>query len=182
MNFEVTQTDAVEGVKFITSDVFSDERGVVWSSYNREVQKELNLEFTHDKFSTSTNNVLRGIHGDPHTTKLVSCIHGEIQQVVVDLRPESQTFGNHISVILDPSMKQSIMIPKGCGNAFLCLTDDVIYHYKLSYGGAYKDVADQFTIAWDDPDLNIKWASETKPAVSERDVQGDSFASYFKQQ
>ena len=95
INFEIEKSKIINGVWIIKPSISRDSRGNIWTSFLKdEVEKLLpdGLYFKHDKFSESRHNVLRGIHGDRKTWKLVTCVFGEIQQVVVDLRESSSTF------------------------------------------------------------------------------------------
>jgi dTDP-4-dehydrorhamnose 3,5-epimerase len=141
-------------VKIIEPDVFTDYRGDLWTIWNK---KESEVDFNHDKVSTSRKNVLRGIHGDYKSTKLVTCLHGELFFVVVDNRPQSATYLQWDHTILDDRRRKMVLIPPGFGNAFLVLSDTSVFHYKWSYAGSYPDVEDQFTIKWNDPYININW-------------------------
>ena len=152
-------------VKIIEPDVFTDYRGDLWTIWNK---KESDIDFNHDKVSTSRKNVLRGIHGDYKSTKLVTCLHGELFFVVVDNRPESTTYLQWDHTILDDRRRKMVLIPPGFGNAFLVLSDTSVFHYKWSYTGDYPDVEDQFTIKWNDPWLKINWPI-TNPILQFRD-------------
>ena len=180
MDFELEKIDKIDGAKIVKYDSFSDIRGEIWSTYTPELSKNLGYKFTHDKFSTSAANVLRGIHGDFSTTKIVTCITGEIKQLIVDLRPMSPTYGNHVLFTINPKNRKSIIIPHGCGNAFYTTINDTIYHYKLSYEGDYKDFDEQFTLSWDDKDLAIAWNLSDMPLLSRRDKLGETFESYTR--
>ena len=126
------------------------------------------LFFKHDKFSSSMNNVLRGIHGDNKSWKLVTCVHGEIQQVVVDLRKDSPSFKQWQSFDINKNKQQLILIPPMMGNAYYVKSTEAVYHYKLAYSGDYIDAEEQFTVNWNDKSIDIKWASEN-PILSDRD-------------
>ncbi len=168
MQFKVKNTK-IEGVKVINYDEFTDERGTIWTTYNENNFKELKIErFTHDKFSTSKKDVIRGIHYDKKTTKLVTIAHGEIDQVVVDMRKESSTYKNFLKFRINEKNKFSLLIPPMVGNGFRVISDIAVYHYKLSYKGQYMDFDKQFTVKWDDPTLNISWGIEN-PILSNRD-------------
>lgn len=175
MNFTNVKTSAAAELRdvFIFDQLpFCDERGSIWTAYHNNFMVDIaavNSEFVHDKFVISKRGVLRGIHGDSKTWKLVTPIHGKIQQVVVDLRQDSATYNKHFSVVID-SMKEhrSILIPPGFGNAFLSLTDS-IYYYKLAYQGEYYDAVDQFTVKWNDKKIGINWLNNS-PILSERDA------------
>jgi len=111
---------------------------------------------------------LRGIHGDHKSWKFVSCVSGYIFQVAVDMRKNSETFLEWEAFNLGGSNREMILLPPGVGNAFYVTSDNATYHYKLAYDGDYADVDDQFTVAWNDPRINIVWPT-TDPILSERD-------------
>ena len=179
-NFRIEKSEVIEGVLLIQPDTFQDHRGLIWTSYleNKLLNNLSNTElrFSHDKFSTSNKNVLRGIHFDNKSWKLVSCVYGEVLQVAVDLRPESNTYLMHQKFNLDYNTPNSVLLPPGVGNAFYVKSDVAVYHYKLSYAGEYNDESQQFTVAWDDPALDIKWPARD-PLLSYRDAS----AKYLKQ-
>ena len=168
MKFSLIKTE-IEGVKILKFDSFSDDRGKIWSSYiEKEIVKMGYEPFTHDKFSISKKNVLRGIHYDAKTYKLISVIHGEIDQVVVDMRKDSKTYKKHLMFELNENSMQSMLIPPMVGNSFRVKSDKAIYHYKLSYKGGYADIDKQYTLKWNDPSININWMID-KPLLSNRD-------------
>ena len=95
IEFFITESDEIKGVWVIKPSISKDLRGNIWTSFIKdEIEKLLphGLFFKHDKFSASKYNVLRGIHGDSKSWKLVTCVYGEIQQVVVDLREFSRKY------------------------------------------------------------------------------------------
>ena len=95
IRFDINESKIISGIFIITPSISSDVRGDIWTSFlKNDIEKLLpnNLEFKHDKFSTSNKNVLRGIHGDNKSWKLITCVYGDIQQVVVDLRINSSTY------------------------------------------------------------------------------------------
>ena len=145
----------LEGIKVFENDAGIDDRGSIWTTWKKENFND--LDFNHDKFSISKKNVLRGLHGDDKTWKLVTCIYGEIFQVVVDLRLNSKTYLQSESWHLTQNNRKQILVPPNFANGFLCLSDECVYHYKLSYEGKYNDVPNQFTIKWNDSRLNINW-------------------------
>jgi dTDP-4-dehydrorhamnose 3,5-epimerase len=173
ISFNITQSDVIPDVKVVTPSIFEESRGSIWTSYNSDSLDLLlpnDLTFKHDKFSQSKSNVLRGIHGDHKSWKLVSCIHGSIMQVVIDMRETSKTYLKWQCFDLGESNKSMILIPPGLGNAFYVNSDSAIYHYKLAYPGAYIDAEQQFTVAWNDLRLNISWPTKN-PILSERDAR-----------
>ena len=159
----------LEDVYLIKYDKFKDHRGYIFTSYlEEEFVKKGFLPFTHDKFTYSDKNVLRGIHYDQFTTKLVTAVNGEIDQVVVDMRANSKTYKKYLKFNLNSLSCTSVIIPPMVGNAFLVKSDSALYHYKLSYVGNYVDHNQQYTIKWDDPSLNISWGVDN-PILSRRD-------------
>lgn len=167
-DFEISLAD-IDGVKEIKPSQFSDHRGQLWSGLSKELEDILDVgAFRHQKFATNAKNVLRGIHGDFHTHKLVTCLYGKIQQVVVDLRPESPSYKKWCSWILDGTQAKFILVPPGFGNAFKTLSETSVYSYTLSYDGTYIDHDQQFTVKYDDSSINIAWVGDA-PVLSERD-------------
>ncbi|MFT7155465.1 MAG: dTDP-4-dehydrorhamnose 3,5-epimerase [Parvicella sp.] len=169
-DFKVEESKVFKEVKIITPDVFRDSRGCIYTSYIEDFfnSNPINLKFKHDKFAQNEKGVLRGIHGDFKSYKMVTCLHGEIFQVVVDYREESETFLKYQTFIMNHNEPKQILIPPGFGNAFLVLSDYALYNYKLSYEGQYNDFDQQFTIKWNDQRLNIPWPNKT-PILSNRD-------------
>ena len=149
----------------ITPDIYRDYRGEYTEIYNEEqFSNELNkFKFVQDDISLSYKNVLRGFHGDDRTWKLISCLYGRFQFVVIDYRPDSPTFKKSMSMVLDDKLRQQVLVPPEFGNAHLCLSDTCLFHYKqTSY---YTGAENQFTISW--KQFN-GWAIDN-PILSERD-------------
>ena len=156
-----------EGVKILSPSVYTDYRGDLWTLWHRD-KGDFDLDFNHDKVSTSRKNVLRGIHGDFKSYKLVTCLYGELYFVVVDNRRDSPTYGEWDWIILDDKTKKQVLLSPGIGNGFLVLSEKSVFHYKWCYSGPYPDVNKQFTIKWDDPELNIDWPIKD-PILQPRD-------------
>ena len=152
----------IKVIKINTPDVYTDYRGDLWTLWKDEG------EYNHDKVSTSRRNVIRGIHGDYKSTKLVTCLYGELYFVVVDNRKDSPTYMQWDSMILDDRSRKQVLLPPGIGNGFCVLSHKSVFHYKWSYPGKYPDVEDQFTIKWNNSDLNINWPI-SDPILSNRD-------------
>jgi dTDP-4-dehydrorhamnose 3,5-epimerase len=132
----------------------------------REYQQEgLDIKWVQDDISVSRKNVLRGIHGDDRTWKLISCLHGAFYLVVVDWLPDSPSYCQWEAFTLSDQNRLQVMVPPGYGNGHLVLSDRAIFHYKQS---TYYDRASQFTIKWNDPELGIYWPVDS-PILSERD-------------
>jgi dTDP-4-dehydrorhamnose 3,5-epimerase len=168
-DFKVSDSSKIKGLKIIEPDFFEDHRGMLYTDYLKDFSlKVLDLDFNHSKIAVSKKDVLRGIHGDHKSYKLVSCLYGEVFQVAVDLRKDSPTYLANQSFDLTPNKPKLILLPPGIGNAFLVLSNHAVYSYKLSYEGSYIDADDQFTCHWADPTLNIQWPIN-EPILSKRD-------------
>jgi dTDP-4-dehydrorhamnose 3,5-epimerase len=109
--------------------------------------------------------VLRGIHGDNQTWKLVSCLFGSIYLIVVDNNVKSKTYRQWVSFTLSDKNNIQILIPPNFGNGHLVVSDSAIFHYKQT---TEYDRSAQFTIKWDDPNFNFWWPTST-PFLSMRD-------------
>lgn len=171
IDFKIKRSRIISDVQIIHPSITNDNRGNIWTSFIKDEIESLlpdGLFFKHDKFSESVNNVLRGIHGDFKTWKLITCVYGEIHQVVVDLREKSPSHMKWEKFIINKNSQCLILIPPGVGNAYYVTSDHAVYHYKLAYLGKYFDYSDQFTYPWNDKNLNIDWPSD-KPIISSRD-------------
>lgn len=169
--FTVKESEIFEEVKIIQYSKFNDYRGSLFTTFHDKTFERIinkNVKFIHDKYSTSKKNVLRGIHGDEHTHKLITCLYGEILQVIVDFRKESKTYKKHQAFKLNQEDGTSILIPPRFGNSYYVISEFTVYHYKLAYDGKYKDFDSQFSYKWNDPDLGIKWPCDN-PILSKRD-------------
>lgn len=165
----------IEGLIEIFPSIFPDERGIFFESYSEKKFKEngLDLNFVQDNQSFSHKGVLRGLHfqANPHGQgKLVKVSYGKALDVVVDLRKDSKTFGQHKSFILDTERHNMIFIPVGFGHGFLAL-EDVVLQYKCT--GLYNKQSEG-GIIWNDKDLNINWGIEN-PIVSSKDLELPTF-------
>ena len=172
IDFDIRPSDKIDGVYCITPSVGEDLRGNIWTSFVLDdIQPLINdgAKFKHDKFSKSKKNVLRGIHGDTKSWKLVTCVYGKMQQVVVDMRQDSPTYLQWQDFIIDSNQPQLILIPPRLGNAYYNMGDgELVYHYKLAYQGDYIDADEQFSVKWDDERIGIDWKCHT-PILSGRD-------------
>ena len=153
-------------IKKFTNSAFKDNRGYYWTNWQKGKFKS--IKFNHDKFSLSKKNVLRGIHGDKKTWKLVSCVYGKVFFVVVNLNKKSKNYLKYKSWVMSQKNGIQILVPPHYGNGYLCLSKECLFHYKLSYSGKYFDVKNQLTIKWNDPKIKIKWPIK-KPILSVRD-------------
>ena len=164
----VVETTSLTGVKLIhPSTNFEDFRGSYVEVYNRELflNAGINEDFIQDDISTSSKNVLRGIHGDQETAKLVSCLHGSFYLIVVNQDKDSPEFGTWESFTLSDKNRLQVLIPPKFGNGHLVLSDSAIFHYKQTTN---YNRASQFTILWNDPSFNFWWPVKN-PILSRRD-------------
>lgn len=169
----------LEGLALIKPAVFRDDRGYFLETYNeRELSQVIapDLEFVQDNESMSGLHVLRGLHYQdaPYAQgKLVRVVQGAVLDVAVDIRPNSPTYGKHITVRLDDQNKHMLWIPPGFAHGFLALADRTIFVYKCT---APYHKASERTIRWDDPDIGIDWGIQD-PLVSDKDRAGAAFRS-----
>ena len=160
----------LKGVLEILPDIFKDFRGEFVETYNEALYKKegVRVDFLQDDISTSRKNVLRGIHGDNKTWKLLSCLYGKLYFVTVNCDKKSKDFGKWQSFILSDKNRRQILVPPKYGNAYLVLSKEAIFSYKQS---TYYDPKGQFTYRWNEPRFNIKWPIKN-PILSKRDRLG----------
>lgn len=158
----------LSGVLLITPPtIFEDFRGDYVEIYNQEIYRRngIDINFIQDDISVSRKNVLRGLHGDQETWKLVSCLYGSFYLVVVNNDPTSKQFKKTASFTLSDRNKQQVLIPPKFGNGHLVLTDKAIFHYKQN---TQYNRNGQFTIKWNDPTYELWWPTKA-PILSIRD-------------
>jgi dTDP-4-dehydrorhamnose 3,5-epimerase len=156
------------GVRLIQPPtVFEDFRGEYVETYHRDLYRGagIDVEFVQDDVSVSSRHVLRGIHGDATTWKLISCLHGKFYLLVIDWRPDSPNYRQWEGFTLSDRNRTQVLVPPGFGNGHVVLSDQAMFHYKQS---TYYNRAGQFTVIWNDPTLNLWWPIE-RPIVSQRD-------------
>lgn len=166
---EVTSTN-LDGVLLIKPYIFEDFRGEYIETYNMDQYREngITCNFIQDDISVSTQNVLRGIHGDAETWKLISCVYGKFYFVVVNCKKGSSDFGKWQSFTLSDKNRWQILVPPEYGNAHLVMSEMTIFHYKQT---TYYNPQKQFTYTWNDPRFNIWWPTQN-PITSIRDEDG----------
>lgn len=147
---------------------FEDFRGSYVETYNESIYQAAGItqKFIQDDASTSTKDVLRGIHGDHKTWKLVSCLYGAFYLLVVNNDKESPQFKKWASFTLSDRNHLQVLIPPKFGNAHLVLSDSAVFHYKQT---TEYERSSQFTIQWDDPSFNFWWPI-SNPIMSMRDM------------
>ena len=169
------QSTTLEGVLLVKPPtIFEDFRGTYIETYNEQLYREAGIDatFVQDDISTSAQHVLRGIHGDQETWKLVSCLYGKFYLVVVNCNEDSKDFFKWESFVLSDRNNLQVLIPPKHGNGHVVLSDRAIFHYKQT---SYYNREGQFTYAWDDPRLNIWWPVK-EPLVSQRDAGSSGLA------
>ena len=160
----------LHGVKLIVPDRFEDHRGTYMELYDSKNFENITSEvFVQDDISISRKGVLRGLHGDWKTTKLVTVLKGSGYAVIADNRPDSPTYKKWQAFTLSEQNRNMLLLPAGIGNSVLALEDNIIYFYKQN---THFVDGQQFTIKWDDPEWNFWWPIDN-PILSMRDEKGD---------
>ena len=163
---------AIDGVVVIEPQVFEDERGYFFESYNQAKMEEagLHYNFIQDNQSKSSYGVVRGIHfqkGEYAQAKLVRVLEGTVLDVAVDLRKNSPTFGKYVAVELSAENKKQLMIPRGFGHGFAVLSKTAVFAYKCD--NVYNK-ASEGGIRFNDPDIGVDWKINPDEAIlSEKD-------------
>ena len=155
----------------IDPEPYADERGLFARTFCAREFAEHGLDTTPVQCNVSLNRrrgTMRGMHWQaaPHEeAKLVRCTHGAIHDVIVDLRPDSATFGGHVGVELTAGNRRMLYVPEGFAHGFLTLEDDTEVFYQMS---AFYEPDAARGLRYDDPALGIRWPAEVR-VVSERD-------------
>jgi len=164
----------LKGCFVIEPRVFNDDRGYFFESYNKEKFEELTgskVDFVQDNESFSAKGVLRGLHfqkGEHAQSKLVRVTHGEVLDVVVDIRPESETFLQVEAVRLSAENKKQLFVPRGFAHGFIVLSDTVVFNYKCDN---FYNKASEGGIIYNDETLKIDWILDSSEfLVSEKDL------------
>jgi len=157
----------LKNVYLIKPYIYKDFRGSYTEIYNKNIflKNSKKIKFIQDDISISKKNVLRGVHGDRKTWKLISCLYGKFYLVVVNNDKKSKDFKKWTSFILDDKNKYMVLVPPKFGNGHYVLSKKAIFHYKQN---TLYERKSQFTINWKDPDFKIRWPCK-KPILSNRD-------------
>jgi dTDP-4-dehydrorhamnose 3,5-epimerase len=166
MPITVTKTE-LNDVILIKPSIFEDHRGMYVETFNEVDYKQnnINIKFVRDDVSTSSKNVLRGLHYDNKTWKLIHCMYGKIFFVVADMRKDSDQYLKWQSFILTSDNRHQVLVPPGFANGHYVLSDHCIFHYKMS---EYYDPENEKGVKWNDPKLGIFWPAD-HPMLSEKD-------------
>lgn len=174
---KVTDTK-IPDVKIIEPNVFEDERGFFFESFNHtkfENAIGYSVSFVQDNHSKSSKGILRGLHYQlpPHAQgKLVRVVQGEVFDVAVDIRKSSPTYGQWVGAILTSDNKRQLWIPKGFAHGFVTVSDTAEFLYKTTdyYAPEYER-----SIRWDDRSIGVDWPENQLPIVSEKDANALDF-------
>ena len=179
-DFHYYNGSVLHEVKVVQPSIYHEYRGSISTTYHSDYYDRLlpanerneGLEFKHDRYSKSKLGVLRGLHYDEKTWKLVSCLHGKIYLVVLDVREHSTTYGKWESFIISPETQTQVLIPPMFANGHYIMEDDSLFHYKMAYQGEYNDETKQKTIVFNDKRFGIEWPVQS-PILSNRDRNGN---------
>lgn len=166
----------------IEPKLWKDSRGYFYESFSQKAFTEagINATFVQDNQSFSQKGTLRGLHAQaaPFAQgKLVRVIQGAVVDIVVDIRKNSATYGQHFAVELNGENHKQLWVPPGFLHGFLTLTDDTIFTYKVTN---YYDKDSEIGVIWNDPILNIDWAAYLDPReflLSDKDLVLNDFSS-----
>ncbi len=175
----------LKGCFVLEPTVFEDDRGYFYENHNHKDFCEAvggEVTFVQDNVSYSKKGVLRGLHfqeGEHAQAKLISVLQGRIQDVVVDLRQDSPTFGQHISMELSDENNKQLFIPRGMAHGFLTLSESAKVLYKCDN---YYNKEAEGSIRYNDPILEIDWEKDFgEILLSERDEKAQDWNIYLKQ-
>jgi dTDP-4-dehydrorhamnose 3,5-epimerase len=170
-------------VKIITPQIYNDERGMFFESYNLEKFNNLinlDIQFVQDNHSLTSFGVLRGLHYQIERPqgKLIRVVKGKIYDVVVDLRLDSPTFGDYMGIEISADSGQQLWVPVGFAHGFYVLSDTAEVLYKMT---DYWFPNHERCLLWSDTDIGIKWPFRGSPIQSKKDSLGSKFSNcdYF---
>lgn len=170
----------LNGVLVLESRIFSDDRGYFFESFKSNVAHQLGIpdNFVQDNQSLTKAGVIRGLHfqNPPHAqAKLVRVMHGKVLDVVVDIRKDSPTYGQHFKIELSGQNNLALYVPVGFAHGFTCLADNTIFTYKCS---AYYNPQAEGGLMYNDPALGIDWEIEN-PILSPKDLLYSPFNNFI---
>ncbi len=179
---KVTETH-LKGCFIIEPSVFHDERGLFFESFQKEQLERVighEVDFVQDNQSISKQGVLRGLHfqeGAHAQAKLVQVIKGEVLDVIVDLRKDSLTFGQHMTIELSDTNKKLVFIPKGMAHGFVVRSKEAIFAYKCD---AYYHQPAERGLIYNDSTLGIDWGYPSEDVIlSAKDAALPTFKELY---
>ncbi|PTQ99307.1 dTDP-4-dehydrorhamnose 3,5-epimerase [Mucilaginibacter yixingensis] len=174
-------TTKIDGLLILEPRIFPDDRGYFYESFNKQKYADagIDYDFVQDNQSFSQKGTLRGLHGqaDPFAQgKLVRVLQGRVLDVAVDIRKNSPTYGEHVSVELSGDNHVQFWVPPGFLHGFVTLEDNTIFTYKVTN---YYDKASEIGVIWNDPTLAIGWGVDVKDVLlSPKDELLPSFKDF----
>jgi dTDP-4-dehydrorhamnose 3,5-epimerase len=158
-------------VPIYTPSIYREYRGEIFTTFHSDshpvITKIGEGNEVHGRFSKSYKGVLRGLHYDNKTWKLVQAVVGDIYLIVLDMRKNSPTFGEWESFMITEKDRNQVLVPPGFANGHYALTD-CMFHYNLFYKDGYVDADEQGVIKWNDPEYQMEWPSNN-PTLQKRD-------------
>lgn len=165
----VYKSNKIKNLLAIQPETIKDHRGNNYEAYNESVYNDLfqqKITFPVDSYARSHKNVIRGLHGDFLNWKLIDVLVGTIFCVVIDVKKDSPTYMGMEKMILDDFNRYQIFIPPGCVNGHCIMSNEGLFHYRLSVG--FTPQENQISFKWNDPTFSIPWPTKT-PILSDRD-------------
>ncbi len=174
----IFESTKIPGLKLIQPEFSHDFRGEYVETYSREKYafsdlNETPIEFVEDDISVSVRNTLRGLHGDFKTWKLIQCLEGSFYIAIADMRKELPSYLNSEQFTLNEKNRLQILVPAGCANGHVVMSDRCIFSYKQSQ--YYSGAENQITVRWDEPKLDLFWPIQN-PILSKRDAEAPFLA------
>ena len=180
----IVEETKLKGCFILQPKVFQDKRGYFLESYNKNKFNDLlglDVNFVQDNESLSSKGVLRGLHyqtGDYAQAKLVRVLKGNVLDVVVDVRENSSTFGQYLTLELSEENKKQLFVPRGFAHGFVVLSDTAIFSYKCDN---FYNKDSEGGIIYNDATLNVDWKlSQKELIISEKDLVLPTFENIFK--
>ncbi len=174
-NFVFNETN-IKGVYIIDVKVYGDNRGYFMETYKEKefIEAGLKYDFIQDNQSSSKKGVLRGLHFQKKypQAKLVRVLSGEVFDVAVDLRKDSETYGKWVGILLSGENHRQFMIPRGFAHGFIVVSDYAEFAYKCD---EIYHPEDEDGIMWNDPDIGIEWPNVGSVILSEKDKKHPMF-------
>lgn len=174
-------TTNIEGLLIIEPRIFPDDRGYFYESYNKKKFADIGItaDFVQDNQSFSQKGALRGLHAQAYPFaqgKLVRVLKGSVLDIVVDIRKNSPTYGQHVTIELTGDNHKQFWVPPGFLHGFVTLEDETIFTYKVTN---FYDKASEIGVIWNDPSLGIGWGiADSDVMLSPKDEVLPAFADF----